>query len=195
MNKEYGREEINKILINKKIDEFFLAVIENRDECLTDEEYNKIKDSEKSIYGDNKDEVNNLINQINNNENLKTYSDEIMKMLFSFAQVRHVALLTMIDDNIYDIANSEFLNIKRNKIIHYDNFTNYYNENNSRLKLFTVEEEPKLKENSVLMDIDSEDRILLYEKNYVHQEKNDDLTNLFFREFNSEPLVFKKEKK
>ena len=42
MNKKYTQEELNQILLSKPLNEFYLAIIENRQELLTDEEYDEI---------------------------------------------------------------------------------------------------------------------------------------------------------
>ncbi len=38
----YSQEELNQILLSKPLNEFYFAIIENRGEPLTDEEYEKI---------------------------------------------------------------------------------------------------------------------------------------------------------
>ena len=38
MNKKYSQEELDQILLSKKLNEFYLAIIENRQELLSDEE-------------------------------------------------------------------------------------------------------------------------------------------------------------
>lgn len=42
MTKKYSQEELDQILLSKKLNEFYLAIIENRQELLTDEEYEEI---------------------------------------------------------------------------------------------------------------------------------------------------------
>ena len=38
MNKKYSQEELDQILLSKKLNEFYLAIIENRQELLRSEE-------------------------------------------------------------------------------------------------------------------------------------------------------------
>ncbi len=102
-----------------------------------------------------------------------------------------MAILTMIDDQIYDIGNIEFVDAKRDKIIHYDNLTNYYDETNARLRFFT-KEEPRLKQKTVLVDVDDESMISLYEKTHVEREESEDLTGKFISEFKDKPYTLKK---
>ena len=61
MTKKYSQEELDQILLSKKLNEFYLAIIENRQELLTAEEYEEISRRDKTIYGDNKDEVEDLL--------------------------------------------------------------------------------------------------------------------------------------
>ena len=156
MTNNYTQDEINRILIQKNINDFYIAIIENRGEMLTDEEYNEIANKDKTFFGDNKEEVENLINEIKTNEQLKNYVPDMMKLLFSVAQVRHLAILTMIGDDVYNIANAKFEDLKRNKIIRFDNLTSLYNEKNARVKYFTPKEEPQLTQNTVLIDVEDE---------------------------------------
>lgn len=86
----------------------------------------------------------------------------------------------MINDEVYHIGNFEFVDFKRNKIIHYDNFANYYDETNARVRFFTPEEEPRLKQKTILVDVDDESIFHSYEQAHVNQEENEDLTSNFF---------------
>ena len=127
MSKQYSQEELNQILLSKPLNEFYLAVIENRGDFLSDEEYEKITRRDDNVYtGASKEEIDSLFNYIQEDEKLKEYVPDFMKMVYSLAQVRYIAVLTIINDDVYDIANSEFVDLKRNKIVHYDNFVNYY---------------------------------------------------------------------
>ena len=114
MNKEYSQEELDQILLSKKLNEFYLAIIENRQELLSDEEYEEIVRKDKTIYGDNKEEVKDLINKVQTDERLKNFAPDLMRVILSLAQVRHLAILTMIDDDVYDIGSAKFENLKRN---------------------------------------------------------------------------------
>ena len=192
MNKKYSQEELNKILLSKPLNEFYLAIIENREELLTDEEYNEITKGDKIIYGDNKDEIENLFKKVQTDERIKDFAPDLMKVMYSLAQVRHMAILTMIGDDVYDIANAKFENLKRNKVIHYENLTNYYNETNARTKLFTKEEEPLLTQDTALLDVDDESIALAYENSHIRQEESKDLTNSFFTEVKGKAYTLKR---
>ena len=192
MNKKYTQEELNQILLSKPLNEFYLAIIENRQELLTDEEYDEITKKEKIIYGDNKDEVEALFKKIETDKQTKDFSSNLIKLVYSLAQIRHMAILTTIGDDVYDIGSAKFEDLKRNKIIHYDNLTNYYNETNARIKLFTKEEEPLLTQDTALLDVDDESIALAYENSHIRQEESKDLTNSFFAEVKGKAYTLKR---
>lgn len=48
MTKKYSQEELDQILLSKKLNEFSLAIIENRQELLTAEEYEEISRRDKN---------------------------------------------------------------------------------------------------------------------------------------------------
>ncbi len=192
MNKKYSQEELDQILLSKKLNEFYLAIIENRQELLTDEEYEEISRRNKIIYGDNKDEAEDLFKKVETDERLKDFAPDLMRVIFSLAQVRHLAILTMIDADVYDIGSAKFENLKRNKIVHFDNLTTLYNESNARVRYFTPEEEPRLTQRTVLVDVDDESIIQAYENEHIHQEESEDLTSDFFTEVKGKPYTLKR---
>lgn len=189
MSKNYTREELNKILLDKKLEDFYLTIIENRQEVLTDEEYKKIANGVKTIYGDNKEEVEDLFNRVQNDERLNGLQDEFMKLMYSFAQIRHVGVLTLVGDEVFNIGDNNFVNLKRNKIIKFDNLTTYFDDSNARIKIFTPQEEPQITEDSALLDIDDVSIIEAYEKSFIKQEESDDLTKDFFETIKGNPYI------
>jgi hypothetical protein len=192
MIKKYSQEELNQILLSKKLNEFYLAIIENRQELLTDEEYDEITKRDKTIYGDNKEEVEDLLKKVQTDERLKNFAPDLMRVMYSLAQVRHLAILTMIDDDVYDIGSAKFEDLKRNKIIRFDNLTTIYDESNARVRYFTPEEEPQLTQRTVLVDVDDESIIQAYENAHIHQEESEDLTSNFFTEVKGKPYTLKR---
>lgn len=192
MTKKYSQEELDQILLSKKLNEFYLAIIENRQELLTDEEYEEISKRDKIIYGDNKDEAEDLFKKVETDERLKDFAPDLMRVIFSLAQVRHLAILTMVDDDVYDIGSAKFEDLKRNKIIRFDNLTTLYDESNARVRYFTPEEEPQLTQRTVLVDVDDESIIQAYENEHIHQEESEDLTSDFFTEVKGKPYTLKR---
>ena len=189
----YSQEEFNQILLSKPLNEFYLAIIENRGTMLTDEEYEKItKRSENIVYmEDSKKEMDSLFEHFQKNTKGKKSLSDIMKVVYSLTRIRHMAILTMIDNEVYDIANTEFLDLKRNKIVHYDNFANYYDETNARVRFFTEEErqQRQLKQKTVGMDVDDQSFIYRYEKAHINQKDSKDLTLDFFASVKGKPYT------
>ena len=167
MTKEYSQDEINQILLSKKLDDFWLAIIEKRkQESLSNEE-----DSE----------------SIKSNGALKDCANFFIRYVDSLPNVRRLAILTIIGDEVYDVGSAIFENLQRNKIIHYDNLTEYYNESNARVRYFTPDEEPRLKQETVLLDtdlLDTDEKSIIYEyaNSYTTQESSEDLTDKFLSE-------------
>lgn len=192
MTKKYSQEELDQILLSKKLNEFYLAIIEHRLELLTDEEYEEISRIDKTFYGDNKDKAEDLFKQFETDERLKDFAPVLMRIMYSLAQVRHLAVLTMIGDDVYNIGSAKFEDLKRNKIIHFDNLTTLYDESNARVRYFTPEEEPQLTQRTVLLDIDDESIVQSYENAHIHQETSEDLTSDFFTEVKGKPYTLKR---
>ena len=191
MTEKYSQEELNQILLSKKLNEFYLAIIENRQELLTDEEYDEIVKRDKVIYGNNKEEVEALFKEIQEAEDLKKFASGLMKVMYSLAKVRYLAILTVIDDDVYDIANRKFENLKRNKIVHFDNLTSLYNETNARIRYFTPEEASQLTQRTVMIDVDDISLVQTYEDTHVYQEESEDLTGNFFDEIKGKSYTLK----
>lgn len=192
MTKKYSQEELDQILLSKKLNEFYLAIIEHRLELLTDEEYEEISRIDITFYGDNKDEAEDLFKKVETDERLKDFAPVLMRIMYNLAQVRHLAVLTMIGDDVYNIGSAKFEDLKRNKIIHFDNLTNFYDESNARVRYFTPEEEPQLTQRTVLLDIDDESIVQSYENAHIHQETSEDLTSDFFAEVKGKPYTLKR---
>ena len=192
MTKKYSQEELDQILLSKKLNEFYLAIIEHRLELLTDEEYEEISRIDITFYGDNKDEAEDLFKKVETDERLKDFAPVLMRIMYNLAQVRHLAVLTMIGDDVYNIGSAKFEDLKRNKIIHFENLTTFYDESNARVRYFTPEEEPQLTQRTVLLDIDDESMVQSYENAHIHQEESEDLTSSFFIEVKGKPYTLKR---
>lgn len=192
MTKKYSQEELDQILLSKKLNEFYLAIIEHRLELLTDEEYEEISRIDITFYGDNKDEAEDLFKKVETDERLKDFAPVLMRIMYNLAQVRHLAVLTMIGDDVYNIGSAKFEDLKRNKIIHFENLTTFYDESNARVRYFTPEEEPQLTQRTVLLDIDDESMVQSYENAHIHQEISEDLTSDFFTEVKGKPYTLKR---
>ena len=181
------KEELEKKILEKSLDDFYLVTIENRQQLLTEEEYEAII-KRGTIVGENAEEVEDLIDRVKEDKRIKGYDDDFLRAMYSLTSIRHAAIITMIDDEVYDIGNIQFVDLKRNKIVHFDRFTDFYSKDNARLKYFTPEEEPQLTEKTLLMDVDDESIIMAYEDAYVKQGDSVDLTRKFLDEVKGKPI-------
>lgn len=194
MKENYSREELNAILLSKPLSDFYIVTIENKqDQELTEEEYQKLNSRDSVYTGVSKEEIDDLINPIKNDESLKNVSDQLFRAFLSLAQIRHIGILTIVNGEAYDIANSEFIDLRRNKIIHYEVFTTYYDETNARLKLFTKAEEPRLQEDTILLDVDDESHIYTYEIQHINQKEDEDLTSKLLSEIKGRTYTLKRD--
>lgn len=172
-----------------------MAIIENRQQLLTDDEYNELVNTDITIRGDSSKDIEKLFKDVQLNDQLKNVKNDLMRVMYSLANIRNLAIITMIDDNVYDIGNARYVDLKRNRIIRFDNLENIYSESNCRLKLFTPKDEPRLVFESVLIDVDDESIIQKYESTYINQNESNDLTNDFFIEVKGKSYVKKIGKK
>ena len=191
----YSQKELNEIILAKQLNEFYFAILENREISLTTEEYEKIKNSE-VVYDDNTKEAMGIFSEvISKSPKANEFGDFLMQTIYSLARIRQVAILTVIGDEVYDLASREFINLKRRKIVHYDNFTNYYDETNARVKIFTPEEEPSLTEDTAAIDVDEVIGYQKYENDHIEQKEREDLTAKFLAEAKDKTSSFSRGRK
>ncbi len=175
--RKYTQKEINQILLNKKLNQFYFAMLKQRQEILTDEELSRFLNSGITYTGGNKLEEK-IADKIMRSDKFSKFIKNIMGDCFRWA-----AVLTMLDDTtIYDVANRKIVDIKRVKIIHYDNLTNYYNETNARVKLYSPKDYPQLKEEIVSIDVDDEKVLDDYGIEHSEQKEDEDLIFKFIAE-------------
>lgn len=99
----YSQEDINQILLTKKIEDFNLAIIEHRKDILTNEEYEKITGSDITYTGVSKEEIDSISKKYQDNEKLKNRASDFMRLIYSLGRIRRMVLLTTIGDEVYDI--------------------------------------------------------------------------------------------
>ena len=170
MIEKFTKEELNEMLLEKKLDDFYFAILENRDDDLSLEEVNELVDLSNVLNEDDSEFKDLMANEVYNE-----LFREVIKRIPSFINIRRAAILTMIGDDIYNIGLPSFIDLDREKIIRFDNVTKFVNESNARIKMSSPEETLELGGPELLFDLDDEDIFWDYEKN-VNQEKSDDLT-------------------
>ncbi len=184
MRGKYTKEELNEMLLEKNLDEFYFAILETKTENITEDEFNKTIDNSQFAKSKEKD----IFDELLENDLINKALRETIKLFPCIAAVRRMAVLTMIGDDIYNIGMPSFLDLDKEKIIRFDNVTKYYDESNARVRLFTPEEEPAIKEPEMLIDLDDETIAREYEKN-VDQKSRDDLTLDFIADIKGKPFT------
>lgn len=183
MSKQYTTEELNRILLNKKVKDFYFAVLENRPgKLISNKEYNKIKTNGSDYDDQTKKVIDSVEDIINNDEKAAVYKDDIMRAFFSAATIRQSAILTFIDGKVYDIANMCFIDLTERKVVMYERIDLKYTDETARVKIFTHEDEPLLTEDTALLDVDDETPFSDFIVKNMNREYREDLSDKFLSE-------------
>ena len=196
-----SKKEVDKILLEKPLSDYYFAVLENRGCALRDEEYERIVGSETPIFHSDfsSKEVDDFFGclfqyddrlksvffgSLLDNKTPQEGVDDALKYLSSIGvQIRRPAILTVVDNRVYNICNQRFVDLGREMIICYDNLTNYYDESNARLRYFSYDENKELSEATVLLVVDDPEIIYAWEDTHVSQEESSDLSKDFLDQF------------
>lgn len=178
----YTQEMINKALEQKDLNELYFGIVEYRGNA------KDIIEREKGNYNYT---TGNLLGKFAKMLQLLK-KDGLMVGAFNTRITRPV-IITMIDDNIYDIANKMFIDPTQYKLLKYDCLTDFYSETNCRLKYFTPKEVSSLTERTILIDVDDNGKIFdAYNRAYSNpKDLVDDVTEEFIdmnRELNKQKV-------
>ena len=172
MENIYTNEQLNEILLTKKVEDFYFVITQDiRDELLSEEDALKIfQDGEMS---------NETKNNLNETSDVLTslfgFGDsDITRFLASLCDVNHFRVVVRIGDLLYDVSRLAYVDLSKEKVVRYDSLSKYYNNDNCRPMLFPVEELNGLKtEPSVTLDYDD-----LKENNQYQKFAYDDYTGI-----------------
>lgn len=185
MKKEYSQEEINGILLSKSLDEFYMAIVQKKDNP-SDETY--------SIYSPSllDEESKEMMNRVNEAEKLAADYDAsgmlagmlstLKDFMWSTAKLKAEMIITMIGDQLYSLSERSFLDLNSWEILHYEPVTNYYDDTNVRIKICTPEEDPNLCEDCVVLDGDDDSYYNQYGDEMLARRDLSDVTADFLRE-------------
>lgn len=185
MKKEYSQEEINEILLSKSLDEFYMAIVQKKDNP-SDETY--------SIYSPSllDEESKETMNRVNEAEKLAADYDAsgmlagilstLKDFMWSTAKLKAEMIITMIGDQLYSLSERSFLDLNSWEILHYEPVTNYYDDTNVRIKICTPEEDPNLCEDCVVLDGDDDSYYNQYGDEMLARRDLSDVTEDFLRE-------------
>ena len=88
---------------------------------------------------------------------VKKIATNLLKQFPCLGTARRDALITMVDDDIYNMGSpTEKIDLSKERIVRYDNVTKYYDPSTARFKLVTPSEEPRIKEATVLLETDDD---------------------------------------
>lgn len=185
MKKEYSQEEINEILLSKSLDEFYMAIVQKKDNP-SDETY--------PIYSPSllDEESKEMMNRVNEAEKLAADYDasgmlagilsNLKDFMWSTAKLKAEMIITMIGDQLYSLSERSFLDLNSWEILHYEPVTNYYDDTNVRIKICTPEEDPNLCEDCVVLDGDDDSYYNQYGDEMLARRDLSDVTEDFLRE-------------
>lgn len=185
MKKEYSQEEINEILLSKSLDEFYMAIVQKKDNP-SDETY--------PIYSPSllDKESKEMMNRVNEAEKLAADYDAsgmlagilstLKDFMWSTAKLKAEMIITMIGDQLYSLSERSFLDLNSWEILHYEPVTNYYDDTNVRIKICTPEEDPNLCEDCVVLDGDDDSYYNQYGDEMLARRDLSDVTADFLRE-------------
>ena len=153
--KKYTTQELNEILINKKVEDFYIVITQElNDEFPTEERANEMlnnaemsEDTEKNLV-ETSEEISKLLPGF--------AAGDINRLLFAFCEVNHRAVITKVDDEtLYDVCTFRFIDLNKEKVVRFDKLSDFYNNDNARPLLFQPEQLHGLvTEPSVTIDYD-----------------------------------------
>ena len=144
MNNEYTQDEINEIILEKPLDDFYFAIIEVRPE-ITDETLEFILKGENIRIDDENDRAlekykKDLMGIRLMYRNGLITKDKLKKMFSKMYIEKYFGIITMIDGKLYNTFESSFLNLDNITVLNYQNVTNYYNNSDAEVVLVSKEE-------------------------------------------------------
>ncbi len=101
-------------------------------------------------------EAEELIADYGGNSMLEGILSSLKDFLWAPAKLKAEMIITMIEDQVYSLSTSSFLDLDSWEILHYEPVTNYYDDTNVRIKICTPEEYLNLCEDCVVLDGDDD---------------------------------------
>ena len=192
MNKKYSKKELDEILLSKKIDDFYFAILEIKNDNLTEEEMSELIDKSILVPDVEDKELSNEFDELMKNELARMIAGAVLKAFSNCGVARRMAILTMVDDEVYNVCRPGFIDLSKEKIIRFDKVTDYYKEDEIEFRIFTKEEDPDLEQDEVLMGFYDETAVCEYEKNNIQQNESEDLTLDFLIDAKDKPFTKRK---
>ena len=189
MKKDYSQQEINEILLSKSLDDFYLAIIQQREESSVGE-YSTFSpslfDSESQKIFEQLSEAESL----SDDHRVKDLILSFRELLVESAVVRAQEIIINVGDKIYVPNEGSFLDLQRWKVIHYEPITNYYNHTNAHIEICMPWENPKFCGDCVVMHLDDLSPYNQYGEKMFWHASSDDVTEDFLRETSQKKRYF-----
>ena len=174
MEKKYTQDELNKILLSKELGDFYFAIIENCGVEIQNAELNS--------------KLEGLMDGIINDGYVKDFFTTVSEIVDGIVNKRYLGIVTVIDNDVFDIGTQEFVDLDKSKIVHFDNLKTFFDDSTARLTCVTQEELPALNGDTVLLEVTDDSIIPLYEAIYVLQPEDDDVTEDLIKASKGRPL-------
>lgn len=137
----YSQNDLNSNLLSKSMSDFYIVALRKKTLAKSDMEILDQSKLDNQVDGD-------VLSTLKKN---REFANLLMKI--NVMSIRSSGVVTLVNDQLYDIANCEFVDLNREEIIYYSNLTNILDELEVKLSIFTPRDFPSLKENTVLLDV------------------------------------------
>jgi len=137
----YSQNDLNSNLLSKSMSDFYIVALRKKTLAKSDMEILDQSRLDNQVDGD-------VLSTLKKN---REFANLLMKI--NVMSIRSSGVVTLVNDQLYDIANCEFVDLNREEIIYYSNLTNILDESEVKLSIFTPRDFPSLKENTVLLDV------------------------------------------
>ena len=179
---KYTRQELNEILLSKKVEDFYFVITQDVSDNLRSDEEAEEMLTKGEMTEETVDKLSSLSDQLSSM--LPGINKNDLNSLLLFAcEVNHKRVVTKIDDEtLYDVATLRFISLNKEKIVRFNNASEFYTNDNARPKLFNPKElQGLVSEDSVALDYDDVSSVSNYSQ-YAYESYPDvDLTEEFIK--------------
>ena len=181
--KYYTTEEINEIILNKNVEDFYFVILQiRRDALLTADELEESNSLSNTIR-ETKRKLDSMVSVCCMIYGNMTEA-EMREYLYSQAAINYMAVIIKLNDNLlYDCKNMEYVDLDKTMVVDYANANCYYDNDNARAGLVTPEENENLTKAVATLRMDDLSEYEEYKKRaYTADYTSEDLTDEFVKE-------------
>lgn len=179
---KYTRQELNEILLSKKVEDFYLCISQEiRNDFPSEEETNEMLENCKmsNETSENWAEVSDAFSQLFTGVG----ASDLNRLLLALSDVNHKPVIVKLDDEtLYDVSTFRYIDLNKEKIVRFNNLSEFYTNENARPLLFQPDRLGGLvDEPSVTVDYDDLTALEDYEKYAFQSYDGVDLTEEFIK--------------